>query len=276
MTNDALTDKTIKELLHLGQQIGTPQQVGDVQYAIVPNDCQIKSLADMQYSQYRAQPHRKIALVQVLDSTSFVEYYTLFSDVHSRVFADEPNSSVTAYLDYHGAGENAPRWCQHRLNLKLEHSEEWGAWMGLSSEKMGQMEFAEFIEDNTPDIIAPRAADMLEMARTLQARSEVDFSSAIRLNNGAVQLTYNEQVKGTYGSGKVEIPEQFTIAIPVYIGTARVSITARLRYRINSGKLAIWYDLLRAEAVRREAFLSVLSDIQSGLTIFIIKGSLKL
>jgi hypothetical protein len=80
-------------------------------------------------------------------------------------------------------------------------------------------------------------------------------------------------VKGTFGSGKIEIPEQFTIAIPVYVGTARVPLTARLRYRINGGKLVIWYDLLRASVIERDVFLAVLGGIQDGLKIGIINGA---
>jgi uncharacterized protein YfdQ (DUF2303 family) len=159
--------------------------------------------------------------------------------------------------------------------LMLRHSEEWKTWTGHNGQprKMTQMEFAEFIEDNTPDIVNPRAADMLEMARTLQAKADVDFSSAIRTNNGQVQLKYTENVKGTYGAGNVEIPEEFTISIPVYVGSPRVTIRARLRYRLNSGKIAIWYDLLRADAVERDAFMATLEEIRTGIGVTVINGS---
>jgi hypothetical protein len=110
------------------------------------------------------------------------------------------------------------------------------------------------------------------MARTLQAKTDVDFSSAVRLNNGQVQLKYTEQIKGTYGNGNVDIPEEFTIAIPVYVGTPRVTIRARLRYRLVSGKLSIWYDLLRPSEVERNAFIGVLDTIKDGLKVNVING----
>ncbi len=78
-----------------------------------------------------------------------------------------------------------------------------------------------------------------------------------------MQLKYSETIKGTYGSGNVEVPERFTISIPVYLGCENISVTARLRYRLNSGKLTFWYDLLRAEAIEREAFLKTRSSIQA-------------
>jgi len=274
-SEQAITDKTIKEILHLGQQIGAAHTAGQISYAIVPKDCELVNLEKFQFSQYAERPHRKIGTVAVLDAASFIEYYTLFSDVHSRVFADETKSQVLAVLDYHGAGENAPRWGQHRVRLDLRHSEEWCTWLEKNGvgNKMNQAEFAEFIEDNTPDIAVPKAADMLEMARTLQAKVDVDFSSAIRLSNGQVQLSYSEQVKGTYGAGKVEIPEEFTIQIPVYVGTVRVGIRGRLRYRLVSGKLSIWYDLLRPDQIGRDAFKSTLEEITTGLQTTVINGS---
>jgi uncharacterized protein YfdQ (DUF2303 family) len=270
---EALTEKTLKEAIKIGQQIGEAKNIAGIAYTVIPNDCQIVSLEKYQHSDYANQPHRKKGTVAVLDAKSFIEYWMLFSDEHSRAFADETASKVVGVLDYHGIGENSPRWGQHRVALTLRDSEEWKRWTACNGKKLGQMEFAEFIEDNTPDITTPPAAEMLEVARTLHAKTDVDFSSAIRTSNGSVQLKYSEQVKGTYGSGNVDIPEQFRIFIPIFVGTARVGVTARLRYRLNSGKLTFWYDLLRADVERREAFLKVLEDIQEGVTTKIINGS---
>lgn len=271
---DILSEKTLKELVRIGQLTSEVREINGVPMVVVPNDCQVVNLAGYKFSEYAATPHRKKATVSVLDAASFLEYYTLFSDENSRVFADETKSQVLAILDYHGAGEGGPRWGQHRLRLDLRKSPEWLTWTGHNGQakKFTQVELAEFIEDNTPDIREPNAATMLELARTLEARTESDFQSAIRTSNGNVQFTYNEQTKGTFGSGKVEIPEQFVIGIPVYVGGARVALTARLRYRINGGKLAIWYDLLRVDQVERDAFMGTLATIKEGLKVNIING----
>lgn len=275
MASEALSEKTLKELVRIGQMTGEPKQVAGIPFAVIPDDCKLEDLTKFRFNQYAERPHRAIGTAAVLDAASFIEYYTLFSDENSRVFADETTSKVLAVLDYHGAGsEGGPRWGQHRVRLDLRSSPEWSTWINRNgvAHKMTQMEFAEFIEDNTPDIREPSAATMLEMARSLQAKTDVDFSSAIRTNNGQVQFKFTESIKGTYGSGNVEIPEQFIVGIPVYVGSPRVAITARLRYRLNSGKLSIWYDLLRHEAVEREAFLSALDGIKGALNVTIING----
>lgn len=265
----------LREAVRLGQNVGEAKPlVNGIPYAVIPQDSKIESLEKFLHNDYAERPHRKKGTVSVLDAASFIEYYSLFSDEHSRVFADETKSQVLAVLDYHGIGDNAPRWGQHRVRLDLRHSEEWITWCGSNGQahKMNQLDFAELIEDNAPDIKEPNAATMLEMARTLQAKTDIDFSSAIRTSNGQVQLKYNEIIKGTYGSGNVEIPEEFVILIPVYVGAPRVSIRGRLRYRLASGKLSIWYDLLRPEEHKRAAFLHTLSQIKDSLKVTVIHG----
>ena len=272
-----LNNATIKELVRLGTLTADVRMVGEIPYAVFPADCKVESLERLLYSQYNARPDRTRQTVVVLDGGSFVDYFSLFSDEHSRVFADETLGQVLAVLDYHEAiGTGAARWGDHRLRFDLRKSPEWLTWTAHSgqSRKMVQVEFAEFLEDNSTDVLEPSAATMLEMARTLEAKTDVDYQSSIRLNNGQVQLTYNETVKGTYGSGKVEIPEQFVVAIPVYVGTPRIRLTARLRYRLVGGKLSIWYDLLRADAAEREAFRATLDAIQAGIESRIINGGL--
>lgn len=269
-----LNEKVIKEIVHLGRQAGEIHTTPNgLPYAVIPVDAQIVDMTKYVHNDYAERPHRKKGTVTALDAASFIAYYQLFADEHSRVFADETRACVLAVLDYHGIGDNAPRWGQHRINLTLRQSEEWKRWYGADGKKLTQVDFAEFIEDNAPDIVTPSAATMLEVARDLTAKTDADFGSAIRLNNGSVQFKYSEQIKASFGGGQLEIPEQFLIAIPVHVGGERVKVTARLRYRLNSGKLTFWYDLLRADVVLREAFLAVQKQIADGLAITIINGS---
>ena len=269
------SNQLLDKMLKLGQATGDVKQSGGVPFIVIPNDCKMQSLADVLYSKFAPRPHRIVQSVTVRDVGGFVAYYTLFSDPNSRIFADEKKNAVLAILDYHAAGEGAPRWGDHRLTLALEHSDEWAEWIGKNGQdnRMNQVAFAEFIEDHTADIREPDAATMLEMSRSLQAKTDVDYTSAIRLNNGQVQLAYNEQVKGTYGAGKVEIPETFLISIPIFTGSIRQPITARLRYRLVSGKLSIWYDLLRYRDIARDAFKGAVAEITDALKATAIKGS---
>lgn len=272
------SEEAFGAIVDLSRATGDPQVPanGNAPYAVIPSDCKIEDLSKFVYNEHRERPERARGTAKVLDGASFCEYFTLFRDANSRVFADETRGVLLAVLDHHesrgGAGSD-PRWGQHRIELTMRASKEWQIWTGQDGKKQTQVEFAEFIEDNAPDIIQPPAAAMLEVARDLSAKTDVDFGSAIRLSDGSVQFKYSEQVRATVGAGQIQVPDQFDIAIPIYIGTERVRLTARLRYRINGGKLTFWYNLLRAEAAAREAFDAVRAAIGDTLSLTVINGT---
>lgn len=272
---EKLSKDTLDRIVNLGRQAGTIHHVerGTAPFVVIPTDCKVESLERLIYNDNAAHPMRKKGTVTVLDAASFCEYYVLFHDEMSRVFADETKGSFLAVLDYHATGENGPRWGQHRLSLTLRHSEEWKVWSGKDGEHFGQMDFAEFIEDNQPDISDPSGATMLEVARDLQAKSSADFSSVISQANGSAKFQYTETVRGAYGSGDIEIPERFRVTIPIYIGSDPITLTARLRYRLNSGKLVFWYDLLRASNAERDGFMTIHNSISRTLDATIINGA---
>lgn len=272
--SDVLNKDTVKELYGYGRAAADVKEVGNTPFVVIPNDHKVVGLAEYKDNPRAERPLRVKGTAKVHDVPSFCEYFTLFHDENSRVFADEDKATILAVLDYHGAlGGGAPRWGEHRLELTFRHSKEWNEWKGKDGQRTQQMEFAEFLEDHAPDIITPDAATMLEVARDLSAKVDADFGSAIRMNNGSVQFKFSEQVKATFGSGQLEVPEQFIVSIPIYLGCDRVSITARLRYRINAGKLSFWYDLLRADNIKREAFLVARKTITDTLAITDISGT---
>ncbi len=255
---------TVKELIETGRRsIGVLEaDISGIKFAVIPDDYKVHSLERLQYTDYAEVPHRKKGDVRLQEPKSFIEYWNLFHDEDSRIFGDLDGLWVKAVLDYHRAGTKPPRWGQHTVTLGVKPSDEWNTWIGHNGKKREQVDFAEFIEDNTPDIIDPSAATMLEVARTLSAKNDVEFASGIRLDNGQVKLTYKEEIKGSYGTGDVEVPERFTIRIPVFNGTAPVEIVARLRYRLNGGRIAFWYDLLRPTAILRAGFQKVIDQIE--------------
>ncbi len=255
---------TVRELIDAGRRsIGVLEaDIEGIKFAVIPEGYKVHSLESLQYTDYAEAPHRKKGNVELQDPKSFIEYWNLFHDEDSRIFGGLDHLWIKAVLDYHRVGEKPPRWGQHTVTLRVKPSDEWNIWFGQNGKKREQVDFAEFIEDNTPDIIDPSAATMLEVARTLSAKNNVEFSSGIRLDNGQVKLTYTEEIKGSYGTGDVEVPERFTIRIPVFNGTAPVEIVARLRYRLNGGRIAFWYDLLRPTAILRAGFQKVVEQVE--------------
>lgn len=127
---------------------------------------------------------------------------------------------------------------------------------------MSQTEFAYFIEQNLVDIVEPNHADMVEISRTLTAKKAATFSSSTQLSNGSNQFTYEEEIRGTTASGKIDIPEKFKIGIPVFLNGTAYQIEAHLRYRIKDGHLEMWYELVRAHDVYEDAFNSIFESIK--------------
>jgi len=115
---------------------------------------------------------------------------------------------------------------------------------------------------------------MLTISRTLEAKKDVNFKSATRLSDGAQQFAYSEEVQGTAGKGALVIPETFDIGIPVFNGGGGYRVTARLRYRITDGRLALWYELLREHKVLEDALAQARTDIESGTGIKAFVGSI--
>jgi uncharacterized protein YfdQ (DUF2303 family) len=272
---EELNDKAIAAIAKLTNAGAKPIDVpgGNTPVMVIPNDMKVVSLAEFVYNDRSERPIRMKGTVKVLDGDSFLKYWNLFSDANSRVFADEEKESVLAILDYHGSGsDGAPRWGQHRIEINLRKAREWNIWKGQSGKKVTQMDFAEFLEDNAPDIVDPPAATMLEVARDLKATTDGSFNSSFEQKNGSVNFKYSEETKGTYGKQNVEVPDSFKVSIPVHIGGDRITITARLRYRVNAGKLVLWFDLLRAEEIEHKAFLQIEEKIKAGVGD-IINGS---
>ncbi len=272
--SETMSVEVINRLVELGRISAEPKVAPGANVPYVMTTDGPKAMPELVFNDYEKAPKRVTATVGVLDPVSFGEYYRLFQDGNSRVFADEQKLQVTAVLDYHNAGKPSdPRWGAHRLILGMRHSEEWKVWTAANNKKFTQIEFAEFLEQNAIDIAAPTPAAMMEVARDLQATTEVEFGSAQRMNDGQVRFRYTEQTKATVGGAQVAVPEDFQIEIPVFIGGGDVRVHALLRFRVNQGKLVIWYTLVRPEESVRIAFSEARTQIASELGVIIINGT---
>lgn len=271
--NGSLTQGALKEAVTLGQTISSPHTDERVHYIVVPNESTVKSLKEFQYPQ-GMPPDRIVATVALRDVASFASYVASYTDERRRVFAEPTQFKFLAVLDYHVAGEFKPQFCDHKAVLALQKDDRWVTWLGMDNKPMSQSDFAEFIEDNRADIESPPAAVMMEIARDLSAKTEVNFASSTRLQNGQTRLRYEETVKaGVPSAGDIEVPEEFSLLIPVFYGEAPVSVRARLRFRIPNGKLSFHYKLYRPAEVQLKAFQETVRAISEQLKTEVLMGS---
>ncbi|WP_404422952.1 DUF2303 family protein [Nibricoccus sp. IMCC34717] len=232
------------------------------------------------------EPRRIRASVELGDAASFVTYVKRARDDGSLVTAQASaaGGSFVAHLDYHfpksDDGINNARWCEHVAVYPLAPSPEWVRWLGASGQMFSQTDFALFLEDNAADVVAPsgdkaapNAAQLLELALTLQAKTNVQFSSGVRLDNGQHQITYNEVIDARAGAeGKLKIPAAFYLALAPFVGSDKYQVKARLRYRLERGVVGFRYEIERPHKIIENAFAEIRQSIAKELGSEVLLG----
>ena len=172
------------------------------------------------------------------------------------VFDAQPNEWGTVYAD-----------------LKLIGSPEAKRWMDASGKYMAQQDFAEFCELNLESFSSPDAATILEIAQTFQAKSTVDFSSAVRLSNGAIKLKRDEKIEATAGErADLSIPDMLTVAMPLFKYGKAYAVQARLRYRVVESAVLLSVLLVDPEMAIEHAFKEVAEEVSSLLAMPVFFG----
>lgn len=211
-------------------------------------------------------PRRKAATVTLYTPESFVDYVQAFGDQHTLITADVAETRLDAWLDYHQAGEGTPRWREHKAHYVVRKTKEWLLWNEASGKAKSQFDFAVFLEDNLPDIATPPGGELLALVKHLQIKNDVRFSGKVNPSDGSKQLLYQETIQGNDVNGDVRIPDEFVLGLQPFEGSDRFQVTARLRYRVESGgALKLWVDLLRPHKVLEEAFDDIVAAVKAQL-----------
>ena len=262
----------VQTALLAGAALGEPRSPsldeGTGVYAVVPKNHEVKSLEE-----FLPRPLRIAQDAVLHDAESFIAYVNGFKNQTSRVFFDGELESFAAALDYHDVG--APSWCTHSATFRPRRSVEFITWMDSNRKVMSQVDFARFIEENTPDIVEPSSAQFLEMALSFEAKKSVEFSSGIRLKNGQIQLQYDEVIRGSACKGTLEIPEQFVLGVAIHVNGPAYRIPARLRWRLQDGKAWFWYEIVRPHKFIEDALREIRERVAKETTIPLLAGTAK-
>lgn len=243
-----------------------PNDKDSIPFVVVPEGYAVKDIESL--FQF---PTRSRGEYVMLDADSFITLVKALKDPGLRLYGTQQPPCFTAVFNdsSHAAG---PGWSDHRAVYAAPLSIEWSTWTASNGKVMTQADFARFIEDNSIDIAHPPAADMLEISRTLEAKKQVNFASGVRLDNGQSHLSYEEEIRGTAAKGQLQIPEHFTVGVSVLQNGPKYALQARLRYRIDGGKLTMWYDLLRPHKLVEDAVRDVAKKIGDELGLPVLSG----
>ena len=240
------------------------QEVHGHHYVMVPPNYTAKDITTL-VEAAQETPDRKRGTVQLKDVASLLAYCKDQSNASTGyLYANPDRRNVIAVFN------------DHRAEFKAEFTPEFAKWQKHSSVQMTQTEFAEFIEDNFADITEPAAQTLLEMASTIQAKTDINFSSAKRLQNGQVQLQYTEVIDARAGAnGALEIPKEFSLGVRIFKNGDGYKLKARLKYRLHGGAIKFWYELDRPERAIEEAFDGYVVTLreQSGYQVLLGEAS---
>lgn len=266
------TDAAIQAGIELARPTPLSAAEGRFYTQVVPASAKVQVHDLNQLQQALAEhPHRKTGTVHVHDADSFVEYIEKHGLAATEVWADAARQGLVGVINAH-AQTDAPDeeglagHGDHRVLLELIPSEEWKTWTVHDKKWLNQADFAEHLEDNAVNVVDPDAAFMLEVAQSFQATRSADFKAGTRLDNGLVQIRFEETGTATAGqSGDLEIPTAFTVLLAPFVGSAPVEVTARFRYRINGGNLFLSYALLNPGDIARSVFGDIVDSVRSAI-----------
>lgn len=268
-------DKTESNIAEtLAREMKTPIEIGsspdsNVRRIATPPGWNLKEFDD---EKLLATPRRKQAKVLLDDKESFIDYIKRHGSLTDSTIwckADYKVGKVNfvAILNDNGEEEKQPAWRDHHAKFRPEFSEEYSRWISQNKQPMSQTDFAKFLEDNLKDIVSqddvtlPTGAQMLNMALSFEANQENRFKSAIRLQNGGIQMTF-VQDDDQQTIANMQMFERFAIGIPVFWNGDAYRIDARLRYRQRDGKLTFYYELIRSDKTLEAAAKTLIKELR--------------
>lgn len=228
-------------------------------------------LKEIDLEKLMPNPRRVKLKPEFTDAASFLQYVARHRTDSTVAWCKfDPQTfalSFLAVLDDHAPA--LAGWRGHTAKFEPDFSAEWKAWKGKDKAAFGQVAFAEWLQDHQDDIASsnslPTALQMLEMATNFVSHEEHSLKSAVRLQSGGVRLTYIADAdQGTVEA--MNLFEFFGLGLRVFHAEERGwPLTARLKYRNNSGKLSFSYELQRADKVHELAAVDLIKFIREGL-----------
>lgn len=281
----------------LAQQAALPKALDEGIYAILDADGAVQIVETAGYEQQRehdwAQAHSDRPefihrAVTLLDVDSFIDYLTAntfenapeeeiehavgsrfvhANNGHLELWADIDARTIRAILD----GYDGLR--KHTATLQLKIAREWAEWAHIDGKLLGQVEFAQFIEDHLSTIAQPDGAQLLDICQTLEATKSAVFKQQHILASGQRTFRHEEQIEGKAGvKGDLTIPGELTLVLRPFQGSDPIPITARFRFRPDSEGLRLGVKLAEPDRVLEEAFALIVGDVQGRVPVHVNNG----
>lgn len=248
-----------------------PREVGNALVMALPAGYKLHDLTEQRDKAWHYASRKKHEAV-LLDLASFITYAKDQAKTdEGYIYANPDARRFTAVFNDYREPETAG-WRDHRATYAAAYTPEFTKWLENNGKAKEQTAFAEFIEDNFADITPPFAQQLLDVATTIQAKTDIDFKSAKRLDNGQVQIGYTEIIDAKAGAdGALTIPREFSLGLRLFKNGSGYALKARLKYRLGGGNVKFWYELDRPERAIEDAFKGYIEQVktESGYSVLI-------
>lgn len=247
----------------------------------------LKSMID----QWRDKPERVVGIAQMQSPDSFAELVVRQKNEATALFCDMRSTpSLTAVIDYHGAGAKA-EWAKHSIHYAFPLSDEWKFWLAVMAKgRLNQEDFAFLIDERIADVVKaadtgpePELAEMmgvtiatpaelLTLSRGLQIRVSQVVKEARNTSSGADTITFEETHEGENGQ-PLKVPGMFFLSIPIFVGDEPARIPVRLRYRVVERKTFWIPQLYRPDLILRETIMRAAEKAAKDTALPLFYGS---
>lgn len=176
-----------------------------------------------------------------------------------------------------GAADGVTSWRAHTAEFAPKLTPQFQDWLNINKQPMSQMDFCEFLDEHALEIVrpdddknAPSSSEIVGFASNLHDVKKVEFKKSVNLNNGRVQISYNEKDDG---EGSIMIPRNFYIRLRPVAGYGDVvTLYVNLRYRIVDGTKIVFILSFRNldaffDDLREKLTAEVIAKAQSELKI---------
>jgi hypothetical protein len=259
----------VHALLQAGTLLAKPRKsdaIGALPFVVIPDGYKIETTPVSPF------PESPGGTVHLHDADSFARYFRDHAGAPSRIYASTPlatrHGAFLAILDDHSGaidqGASPLRSRAWRAQYGPDFSASWQLWKGSDGKRMGQVDFAQFVENAMPDIVTPDGATLMEIVLNFEVSSAGHFASATRLQDGSARLQWRDD-KAL--AGQVLLPASLGLSMPVYDGRPPQPVSARLRYRLRDDQLSLWYELVRPERVIADAFAELVAYVRQAASI---------
>lgn len=265
------TDNDIATIVDLTRQAVTPLEIrADSTYIIVDANGQMQVVDGPQATLDRAErqqpkptrPHLSSIVYDVASLLDVINHHTTETGEYRHaggwldLWADIDQMTITAILD---GGDG---WRRSTCTMKVNTNPQWDDWLAINGKLLDQVAFAEFLEDHLSTIAAPDGAELLEIAQTLQAHTNVAFKQQAILANGQRQFKWEENIEASAGKkGDLKVPGELVLVVAPFRGSDPVTVTARFRFRTGSDGLRLGVRLVEARRIAEEAFASIVAQV---------------